>query len=111
MSYPEILHHGATQGVTGSCHQLLMDAQHSLLIDCGLFQGAETSAEGRAGAGSLAIDFALDTVKALIATHVHVDHVGRIPYLLAAGFKGRSSAASLRPGCCPSFWKMPSSWA
>ncbi|GLK62480.1 MULTISPECIES: MBL fold metallo-hydrolase RNA specificity domain-containing protein [Azotobacter] len=88
MSYPEILHHGATQGVTGSCHQLLMDAQHSLLIDCGLFQGAETSAEGRAGAGSLAIDFALDTVKALIATHVHVDHVGRIPYLLAAGFKG-----------------------
>ncbi|WP_349616742.1 MBL fold metallo-hydrolase [Azotobacter salinestris] len=88
MPYPEILHHGATQGVTGSCHQLLMDAQHSLLIDCGLFQGAETSAEGRAGAGRLAIDFVLDTVRALIATHVHIDHVGRIPYLLAAGFRG-----------------------
>ncbi|GAB3394601.1 MBL fold metallo-hydrolase RNA specificity domain-containing protein [Azotobacter armeniacus] len=88
MPYPEILHHGATLGVTGSCHQLLMDAQHSLLIDCGLFQGAETSTEGRAGVGNLAIDFALDTVKALVATHVHIDHVGRIPYLLAAGFKG-----------------------
>ena len=47
MDYPEILHHGATGGVTGSCHQLLMDAQHSLLIDCGLFQGAETSADGK----------------------------------------------------------------
>jgi len=43
MHYPDILHHGAKDGVTGSCHQLLMDAQHSLLIDCGLFQGAETS--------------------------------------------------------------------
>ncbi len=88
MDYPEILHHGATGGVTGSCHQLLMDAQHSLLIDCGLFQGAETSAEGKSAADRLAIEFPLDTIKALVATHVHIDHVGRIPYLLAAGFKG-----------------------
>jgi metal-dependent hydrolase (beta-lactamase superfamily II) len=28
------------------------------------------------------------TRKALVASHVHIDHVGRIPYLLAAGFKG-----------------------
>ena len=88
MAYPDILHHGAKDGVTGSCHQLLMDAQHSLLIDCGLFQGAETSAEGKSAAGLLAIEFPLDTIKALVATHVHIDHVGRIPYLLAAGFKG-----------------------
>jgi metallo-beta-lactamase family protein len=65
-----------------------MDDEHALLIDCGLFQGAETSPEGRAGAGKLAIDFSLDGIKALVATHVHIDHVGRIPYLLAAGFKG-----------------------
>ena len=88
MDYPDILHHGAKDGVTGSCHQLLMDAQHSLLIDCGLFQGAETSAEGKSAADRLAIEFPLDTIKALVATHVHIDHVGRIPYLLAAGFKG-----------------------
>ncbi|MFZ3155516.1 MBL fold metallo-hydrolase RNA specificity domain-containing protein [Pseudomonas sp.] len=88
MDYPDILHHGAKDGVTGSCHQLLMDAQHSLLIDCGLFQGAETSAEGKSAADRLAIEFPLASIKALVATHVHIDHVGRIPYLLAAGFKG-----------------------
>lgn len=65
-----------------------MDDEHALLIDCGLFQGAETSPGGRAGAGKLAIEFSLGGIKALVATHVHIDHVGRIPYLLAAGFKG-----------------------
>lgn len=88
MAYPQILHHGATSGVTGSCHQLCMAPNDSLLIDCGLFQGAETSPQGKAGAGRLEIDFSLDGIKALVATHVHIDHVGRIPYLLAAGFKG-----------------------
>lgn len=83
----EIIHHGARDGVTGSCHQLRMDDQHSLLIDCGLFQGAEVSA-GTAGADRLTIDFDITRIRALIATHVHIDHVGRIPYLLAAGFKG-----------------------
>lgn len=80
-------HHGAIDGVTGSCHQLTLPDGQSVLIDCGLFQGAETSPDG-AGAGRLEIGFALDKVRALIVTHVHIDHVGRIPYLLAAGYKG-----------------------
>lgn len=84
--YPTIVHHGALSGVTGSCHEWQVDAQHSLLIDCGLFQGAETA--GKAGAESLEIDFPIGQVKALVVTHVHIDHVGRIPYLLAAGFDG-----------------------
>ena len=88
MRYPSIIHHGAVTGVTGSCHQLRMDEQLSLLIDCGLFQGAETSPDGSARTGKLAIEFSLDGIKALVATHVHIDHVGRIPYLLAAGFNG-----------------------
>ena len=86
-TYPFIEHHGATQGVTGSCHQLWLSAKDSLLIDCGLFQGVESSVQG-AGAHSLAIEFKLDSVKALIATHVHIDHIGRLPWLIAAGFKG-----------------------
>lgn len=88
MSNPQISHHGAVNGVTGSCHELHADTAHSYLIDCGLFQGADSSKDGKSGQGSLDIEFPLDSVRALIATHVHIDHVGRIPYLLAAGFDG-----------------------
>lgn len=80
-------HHGATRGVTGSCHQLSVASGDALLVDCGLFQGAETSPDG-AGAGQLAVNFPLTGVLALVVTHVHIDHVGRIPHLLAAGFQG-----------------------
>ncbi|MFT6404764.1 MAG: metallo-beta-lactamase family protein [Marinomonas primoryensis] len=82
-----IKHHGAVQGVTGSCHELFIDSHQSVLIDCGLFQGAETSGSG-ADSNRLEIDFDLSAVQALVITHVHIDHVGRLPYLLAAGFKG-----------------------
>jgi metallo-beta-lactamase family protein len=67
---------------------VLPGGRHSVLVDCGLFQGAETSPDGAAGPGRLEIGFPLDGIAALIVTHVHIDHVGRIPYLLAAGFKG-----------------------
>lgn len=85
---PVILHHGARNGVTGSCHQLLVEGANSLLVDCGLFQGAETAADGRAGADRLDIEFPLEGIGALVLTHVHIDHCGRLPWLLAAGFKG-----------------------
>ncbi|MBD3641269.1 MAG: MBL fold metallo-hydrolase [Marinobacter sp.] len=106
----EIKHHGATSGVTGSCHELSLkmgsdekrarfssdtdldaapeseDPHHGILIDCGLFQGQD---EGReASAADLTIDFPIHHIRALVVTHVHIDHVGRIPYLLAAGFEG-----------------------
>jgi metallo-beta-lactamase family protein len=82
-----IIHHGAREGVTGSCHQLEVSDSSSLLIDCGLFQGAETSGQG-ADASHQEIEFSLDTIKALIITHCHIDHVGRLPWLLIAGFRG-----------------------
>ena len=88
MSIPYTLrHHGAIDGVTGSCHQLLLADGRSILVDCGLFQGAETSAGGGA-AGQLVIGFPVEGIEALVLTHVHIDHVGRIPHLLAAGFRG-----------------------
>ena len=86
--WPQIIHHGAHAGVTGSCHQLLADEQTSYLVDCGLFQGAETTDVERGVHARLAIDFDISTVKALVVTHVHIDHVGRIPWLLEAGFDG-----------------------
>lgn len=77
----QITHHGGHQGVTGSCHELHFSDHESVLIDCGMFQGLD--AQGRE---DMRIDFPLDDVQALILTHVHIDHVGRIPYLLDAGF-------------------------
>lgn len=87
LEYPRIQHHGAVTGVTGSCHQLWLSPTQSLLIDCGLFQGGE-SGPGGAGSQSLDIEFDISSVVALIVTHVHIDHIGRMPWLLAAGFKG-----------------------
>ena len=77
---PHITHHGGATGVTGSCHELHCTATESLLIDCGLFQGEDYH--------SPEIEFAVAGIRALIVTHVHLDHVGRIPYLIAAGFSG-----------------------
>ena len=81
----DIKHHGAVTGVTGSCHELIVGSS-GILIDCGLFQGEE--AGNGASASNLAIDFPISHIRALVVTHVHIDHVGRIPYLLAAGFEG-----------------------
>ena len=76
----ELTHHGAHQGVTGSCHQLDW-AGGGLLVDCGIFQGDDAKKHPNPE-----IDFSLKGIKSLLLTHVHIDHVGRLPYLLAAGF-------------------------
>jgi metallo-beta-lactamase family protein len=77
----KLIHHGARQGVTGSCHQLFVDDQSSVLVDCGTFQGRDAQRHP-----NLEIEFPLAGVTALLLTHVHIDHAGRIPYLMGAGF-------------------------
>jgi len=81
----DIFHHGAVNGVTGSCHQMSLSSGEAVLVDCGLFQGAEVQG---AGISAQQIDFPVDNIKALVLSHCHIDHVGRIPFLLAAGFNG-----------------------
>ncbi|WP_299013461.1 MBL fold metallo-hydrolase RNA specificity domain-containing protein [uncultured Photobacterium sp.] len=76
----QIIHHGARVGVTGSCHELRLGA-YGFLVDCGLFQGEEAN-------GLLEIDFPIKHIQALLLTHSHIDHVGRLPWLLVAGFRG-----------------------
>ncbi|MCR9684666.1 MBL fold metallo-hydrolase RNA specificity domain-containing protein [Vibrio parahaemolyticus] len=80
-----VIHHGGKHTVTGSCHELKL-ANGSILIDCGLFQGKDFSFGGRNA--SLNIEFPIEQIKALVLTHAHIDHIGRLPWLLAAGFKG-----------------------
>ena len=79
----KLYHHGAIDGVTGSCHELRLSQEEGLLIDCGLFQGNEDTLDFENQ-----IPFRIDHIKALLVTHVHIDHVGRIPHLFAHGYKG-----------------------
>ncbi|MCG6658051.1 MBL fold metallo-hydrolase [Halomonas campisalis] len=94
--YPYILHHGGADGVTGSCHRLQLAPDRALLVDCGLFQGQDANDQGGEGQGGEGrgvfeqhrVRFPVEDVLALVVTHVHIDHIGRLPYLLAAGYKG-----------------------
>lgn len=78
-----VLHHGALNGVTGSCHQLMITESRSLLVDCGMFQGEDAKNRDEEK-----IDFPIEGIQGLVVTHIHLDHVGRIPHLMAAGFNG-----------------------
>ncbi|QOR39090.1 MBL fold metallo-hydrolase [Billgrantia diversa] len=81
-----IFHHGGGAGVTGSCHRLQIAADRALLVDCGIFQRQD--ADNLDSLEQHKVRFSVEDVLALVITHVHIDHIGRLPYLLAAGYKG-----------------------
>ncbi|MGM0984781.1 MAG: MBL fold metallo-hydrolase RNA specificity domain-containing protein [Pseudomonadota bacterium] len=85
--FPVINHHGGASGVTGSCHRLQLADDRALLIDCGLFQGQDAD-PALSTLEQHRVDFPVDDVFALVVTHVHIDHIGRLPYLLASAYPG-----------------------
>lgn len=72
---------GAARTVTGSCH-LLETGEKRLLIDCGLFQGKLASLNREP------FPFDPADVDAVLLTHGHLDHAGRLPLLVRNGFAG-----------------------
>lgn len=75
---------GGTQIVTG-VNYLLETSKAKILIDCGLFQGTRENQK-------LNFEpFAYDprTIDAVILTHAHLDHTGRLPLLYKRGFRGK----------------------
>lgn len=74
---------GAAGEVTGSCH-LLEVGEHRLLVDCGMYQG------GRKSEARNAEPFPFDpaTIDAVVLTHAHIDHAGRLSRLVEQGFRG-----------------------
>ena len=75
---------GAAGGtVTGSCH-LLEVAGKRVLLDCGMVQGGKNSDE--INAQPFAFDVA--TIDALVLSHAHIDHIGRVPLLVKRGYRG-----------------------
>jgi metallo-beta-lactamase family protein len=73
--------HGASGGVTGS-HTVFDTGDLRIGIDAGLFQGSESD-QNRLGFGHNP-----RSLEALLLTHAHLDHSGRIPILLKEGFPG-----------------------
>jgi len=78
-----ITFHGAARQVTGSAH-LLEIGSHRLLLDCGLFDSE------RIDPSSLNRQLTFDprTLDAVIVSHAHNDHIGRLPCLVKAGYNG-----------------------
>lgn len=76
--------YGAAGEVTGSCHVLDIDG-HRVLLDCGLIQGAPAD-EAR---NRNPFPFDPATIDAVILSHAHLDHSGRLPLLVSRGFRGR----------------------
>lgn len=75
--------HGAAGEVTGSLH-LVEVAGKRVLLDCGMIQGGR-----EAGARNFA-EFPFDpaSLDALVVSHAHIDHIGRVPLLVRRGFRG-----------------------
>ncbi|MCF7816898.1 MAG: MBL fold metallo-hydrolase [Kiritimatiellales bacterium] len=73
---------GAAKNVTGSCYYVEVNGVR-LLIDCGLYQERDFKPRNWA-------DFPVpaNTIDAVLLTHAHLDHCGRLPKLVKEGFKG-----------------------
>jgi metallo-beta-lactamase family protein len=79
----KIVFYGGAGSVTGS-NFLLDTGSEKILIDCGLNQGTKEANDINTA------EFAYNPadIDYLVVTHAHLDHIGRIPKLIKAGFKG-----------------------
>jgi metallo-beta-lactamase family protein len=74
---------GAAGEVTGSCHILEVGGRR-ILLDCGLIQGGVAHGERNREP----FPFDASDIDAVILSHAHIDHSGRLPLLHKRGFRG-----------------------
>lgn len=77
----EIEFFGAAREVTGSCH-IVRTGGKTILLDCGLFQGKRSESEKK----NLTLPVPIDEIDAIVLSHAHMDHAGRLPFLVAKGY-------------------------
>lgn len=75
---------GAAGEVTGSCHILRIGGR-TVLLDCGLIQGSRKQ-EAR---NREPFPFDADAIDAVVLSHAHIDHSGRLPLLVKRGYAGK----------------------
>jgi len=73
----------ATEGVTGSAY-LIETENASVLLECGLIQGRREERDRN----DLPFPFKIADLDAVVVSHAHLDHSGRLPKLVADGYKG-----------------------
>jgi metallo-beta-lactamase family protein len=74
---------GATGQVTGSLY-ILRTAKHTVMLECGLIQGGR--AEEARNREPFPVD--VDDIDAVVVSHAHIDHSGRLPLLVKRGYEG-----------------------
>lgn len=79
----EYINYGGADGVTGACHMLKTEFGN-ILLDCGLFQGKDKKFYS-----NLDMYFDPENIDAVVLSHAHIDHCGRIPILYEMGYKGK----------------------
>jgi metallo-beta-lactamase family protein len=77
----EITFFGAAQEVTGSCHVVRV-GDKSVALDFGMFQGHRDETQEK----NQSLPFTPDEIDAVILSHAHIDHSGRLPLLARYGF-------------------------
>jgi metallo-beta-lactamase family protein len=80
---------GAADTVTGS-RFLLKTSGHSVMLDCGLFQGVKTLRDRNWAPPS----FTPADIDAVLLSHAHLDHSGYLPVLVREGFQGNIYASA-----------------
>jgi metallo-beta-lactamase family protein len=74
---------GAAGEVTGSCHILRVGGR-DLLLDCGMIQGGRDAPERN----RMPFPFEAQAIDAVVLSHAHIDHCGRLPLLVKRGYRG-----------------------
>jgi metallo-beta-lactamase family protein len=86
---------GAAGEVTGSCH-VIRAAGKQILLDCGMIQGRKKD-EAR---NSDPFPFNANEIDAVVLSHAHIDHSGRLPLLVKRGFDGPIYAQNATVDLC-----------
>jgi metallo-beta-lactamase family protein len=77
----EITFVGAAREVTGSCHLLHVNG-FTIALDCGMFQGRRQESADK----NRELPLPIKDLDAVVLSHAHIDHSGRLPYLIAEGY-------------------------